>query len=440
MYKYIVFTLILGALSRSANAANAGNCRSIMLDFIAKTDKLENVQLLKNLWTTSQKKQFISDAKALGFSDANIKIIIESLNMQLESADIIRVRNYLTYVLSLSDKDQKIALMDLAQLDDHEINSKHIKRFIVHENKIQNQIKSKKLATKAEQHRHEELYYGCRAFRSNDVNKNATRDFKRFNLALGLGTLGASYTYYNMDKDINAEWFGKLGYDIGVTLMFSYVSGRIQTKVTDSQVVKSLKSYFFGRVIGITDVVIYDPIFNNEQEKAQKRIDELKKDPKFKEQIAHLLKSYEERGLYRKYKNEIISTLKKIPEHINLGLKGNSIDANNVDWNNLTHADLEREDVQEVLVAAAMAQIYNESKGQWVDTGDGGLDRYVFNTVFYAVQIPKSIAQNFITYRMLCMGQDNPKQSFAKAVLFNVSSSFIVNQALYGYREKAINQ
>ena len=135
-----------------------------------------------------------------------------------------------------------------------------------------------------------------------------------------------------------------------------------------------------------------------------------------------------------------MNTIRKLPEGFSFGVKGNSVDENNVDWNNLSHADLERPEVQEVLVAASMAQIYHESKGEWIDTGDAGLDRYAFNSVFYAVQIPKSIAQNFITYRMLCMGQDDPKLSFTKAVIFNVGSNFIVNQALYGYREKAINQ
>lgn len=121
-------------------------------------------------------------------------------------------------------------------------------------------------------------------------------------------------------------------------------------------------------------------------------------------------------------------------------MKGNSVDENNVDWNNLTHADLDRPEVQDVLVAASMMQIYHESKGEWIDTGDAGLDRYSYNAVFYAAMIPKSIVQNFITYRMLCMGQDNAKLSFTKAVIFNVASNFVVNQALFGYRHKAINQ
>lgn len=440
MHKYIFLAIFLGLNSVIAMGAGKDDCRSLMLDFISRADKKENVALLKNTWLSSEKKKFITEAKSLEFSDENIKTMIESLNLQRESVSSERARNYLTYVLSLSDKEQKAALLDLATLDLPGVNAKHVKKFIAHEKKLQENIKSKNLLTSAEKKRYEELYYGCRALRPNEVNKNAARDFKRFNLALNLGTLGASYAFYNNDKEINAEWFGKLGYDIGVVLMFTYVGGSIQTKATDTQVVKSLKSYFMGRVLGMSDVLVYDPIFNEEREMALKRVEELKKDPKINEEITKLLKSYEERNLYAKYKNEIINTLRKLPEGISLGMKGNSVDENNVDWNNITHADLERPEVQEVLVAASMAQIYNEQKGEWIDTGDAGLDRYAFNTVFYAAQIPKSIAQNFITYRMLCMGQDNPKLSFTKAVIFNVTSSFIVNQALFGYREKAINQ
>ncbi len=135
-----------------------------------------------------------------------------------------------------------------------------------------------------------------------------------------------------------------------------------------------------------------------------------------------------------------MSTLKKLPEGLSLGVSGKSIDDNGINWNNLTHKDMDRPEVQEVLVAAAMAQIYQENKGEWIETSNAGVDRYVFNSIFYGMQIPKSIIQNFITYQILCMGQDNPKMSFGKAVLFNVTANFIVNQVLYGQREKAINQ
>lgn len=420
MNKLLIFIILLGTILGQAFAGQKDDCRSMMLDFIAKAEKKENLSLLKNNWKVGEKKKFLRELKELDIADEDIKIIIDSLNGQTEQVTPERVKQYLTYALSLSKKDQRVALLDLAQLDAREVNSLHISKFVEHEKKIQDKIVSKKMSS-VEKARYKELYYGCRALSPNQVNKNAARDFKRFNLSLNLGTLGASYAFYNMDKEKDAEWWSKLGYDLGVTIFFSYVGGKIQTNPADTQIVKSLKGYFSGRLMGLTDVVVYDPLFNKEQEKAKERIESLKQDPNYKEEVAVLLKDYGERNLYRKLKAELIHSLKKLPEGISLGLKGNSIDENNVDWNNLTHADLDRPEVQDVLVAASMMQIYHENNGEWIDTGDAGLDRYTYNSAFYAIMIPKSIVQNFITYRMLCMGQDNAKLSFTKAVIFNVA-------------------
>ena len=440
MYKKLFLILFLGIYSIASHAEGTSDCRSMMINFLNISERQDNLKKLVNDWSSLDKNKFLDEVEALEFSHDEVTIIIDGLNMQYKSPSIERVKNYLTYVLSLSEKDQRVALLDLDQLDAREINSKHIQKFMRHEEKLQKKFATDEKMSAKEKKRYEELYYGCRALSPNAVNQNAARDFKRFNFSLSLGTLGASYAFFNMDRDINAEWFSKLGYDLGITVLFSYVGGNVQTKATDTQIVKSLKSYFFGRLMGTTDLFIYDPLFNKEHSHAEARIEELKKDPNYKEKAEVILKDYQERNLYRKYKNEIINALKKLPEGISFGLKGNSVDENNVDWNNLTRADLERPEVQEVLVAGAMAQLYDESKGELIDTGDQGLDRYAFNTIFYGVQIPRSIAQNFITYRMLCMGQDNAKLSFAKAVIFNVSANFVVNHALFGYRKKAINQ
>ncbi len=380
----------------------------------------------------------------LEFSVSELKTINEALLMHKNLVSVNEVKKYLTYVLSVSDKKRQSALLDLSQLGQWESPSPHIKKFLEIEKKITKKIIAKKITDPKTQVRFTELYYGCHALRPNEVNKSAAKDFKRFNFALSLGTLGASYAFYNMDKDINAEWFSKLGYEVGVTVLFTYVGGNIQTKATDTQIVKSLKSYFMGRIMGTTDILVYDPLFNDERNKADEKILQIQKikesDPEFQKQIKSLEASYKERGIYRQLKDQLVSTLKKLPEGLSLGVSGKSIDDNGINWNNLTHKDMDRPEVQEVLVAAAMAQIYQENKGEWIETSNAGVDRYVFNSIFYGMQIPKSIIQNFITYQILCMGQDNPKMSFGKAVLFNVTANFIVNQVLYGQREKAINQ
>ena len=325
-----------------------------------------------------------------------------------------------------------------------EMNSRFVLKFVELDKKIAKKIEAKKIVNPAAQERYTELFYGCRALRPNEVNKNAAKDFKRFNFALNLGTLGASYAFYNMDKEMNAEWWTKLGYEVGITVLFTYVGGNIQTNPNDTQIVKSLKSYFIGRIMGATDMVIYDPLFNNEDKKAEQRLVDLKKleatNPEFRKRIAELKKAYEERGTIRKMKDNLIAQLKQFPNGISLGIKGQSVDESGVDWNNITAADLDRPEVQDVLLAAAMAEVYQQSKGEWIETSNAGVDRYVFNSLFYGMQIPKSIVQNYITYQILCMGQDTPKLAFTQAVLFNVSANFIVNQVLYGYREKAINQ
>lgn len=436
MFKTSIFALFLGLQSHLVSAGTTDNCRSLAESIFSNK---EAALSLKTNWSKQDKKELLSYVKGLSFSNEKVTLLIESLNLQKDPVSLSRVKTYLNYVLNLSEKDQTVALSDIAQLDAYERNSEFVRAFEVHEKKILKKFESRAFTPK-EMDRYQELYYGCRAFRPNDVNKHAATNFKNFNLSLSLGTLGASYAFYNMDKEINGEWFAKLGYDIGITVLFSYVGSNIQTNAADTQIVKSLKSYLIGRVLGVTDLAIYDPIFNNEREQAVARIEELKNNPEYKKKIDALLIEYKERSLYREYKEKLISTIKNLPYSVGLGIKGQSVDENNVDWNNLKREDLDRPEVQDILVLASMAQIYHESRGDWIDTGDKGMDRYAFNAVFYAVQIPKSIVQNYITYQMLCMGQDNMKLSFTKAVLFNVGANFLVNQVLFGYREKAINQ
>lgn len=372
------------------------------------------------------------------FSQPDQKLILESLGLKKEEINYKEIKSYLTYVLTLSQKDQRAAILDIAQLGEREEYSNFLKKFRDYESRINRKIISKELTNPKDQDRYRELFYGCRALRPNEVNKNAGRDFKRFALSLSLGTIGASYVYYNMDKEIDGEWFAKLGFELSMSLLYTYMSSMIQTNPMDSQLSKSLKSYLLGRASGLTDIAIYDPLFNKERENAERKIAELKNNPKMKEEINELLMYYQERGLYRKYKDEIINSLKKLPSGISLGLKGNSKDKDNIDWNNLTHEDLDKPIVQEVLVAAAMAQAYQMNKGEWIETSDAGIDRYAFNTLFYAAQIPRSMAQSYLTYQILCMGQDTPKLAFTKAVLFNVTSNFFVNQLLYEYRPIAV--
>lgn len=432
---FVIF--VVGLMSLNLFAATGADCRSLLNEFIRKSERNEVASGLNLRWSEFQRKKFFQEVAAMGFNKEDQQIILESLNKGKKDMTPERAKEYLTFVLVLSNKQQKNGLRDMAYLDLKNNPSAKIKKFYKYEARVKNKSKFSKFTPKDEA-RYKELYYGCRALRPNKVNGNAANDFKRFNLSLGLGTLAASYAFYNMDKEKDAMWFAKLGYDIGVTVMFSYVGSAIQTKPTDTQITKSLKGYLSGRILGLTDVVFY-PFLSNERGQAEKRLQALRKDPNFEKEYKKLLAAYQERGVYRKLKNAVIARAKMLPV-VSLGVKGDSVDSNGVDWNNLSPSDLDREEVQEVLMLAAMAQIYEESKGELIETSDSGLDRYVYNSMYYGVMIPKSIVQNYITYQMLCMGQDRPKVAFTQAVLFNVVSGFLTNQVLFSWREKAINQ
>lgn len=434
--KLIIILLVSVASNRSYSSLSKNDCNSLILNIISPKKKIKENQSLVKHWSNEENIQFIAKASTLKFTEHQMQDIIKTLNKNETAISTVTVNNYLQFVLTL--KEKKLALDDLNQLESNLVTSKYVKAFLKNEEKINIKMKAKNLGTIADQDRYHQLFYGCKSFSPNEFNQIATQKFKKFSLSLSLGTLAANYSYYNMDKEINAEWFEKLGYDLAATVLFSYINGKSQAKVQDTQIVKSLKNYLIGRVVGFTDILIYDPLFNNEGPMAISRIEKLKEDTQFKQKIDDLLISYQERGIYRKLKDEIINKIKKLPYNIGLGLKGNSIDENNVDWNDIKKEDLDRLDVQEVLVAAAMAQVYQETHGEWIDTSDSGLDHYVFNGIFYGIQLPRSAFQTFLTYQMLCMGQDNAQLSFTKAALFNVATNFIVNYALYDYRQKAI--
>lgn len=432
---FVIF--VVGLMNLNLFAATGADCRSLLNEFIRKSERNEVASGLALKWSEFQRKKFFQEVAAMGFNKEDQKIILESLNKGRRDLTPQRVKEYLTFVQVLSNQQQKNGLRDLAYLDLKNNPSSKIAKFYKYEARVKNKAKVSKLSPKDEA-RYKELYFGCRALRPNKVNANAASDFKRFNLSLGLGTLAGSYAFYNMDKEKDFMWFSKLGYDVVMTVVFSQIGSRIQTKPNDTQLVKSLKGYLIGRTIGSLDILAY-PFLSNERGKALKRLEDLRKDPEFEKKYKQLLVAYEKRGLYRKFKNSLISQLKKLPS-VSLGLKGNSVDTNGVDWNNLSPADLDRAEVQEVLMLAAMAQIYEESKGELIESSDTGLDRYVFSSLYYGVMLPKSIVQNYLTYQILCMGQDKPRIAFTNAVLFNVGASFLTNQVLFSWREKAINQ
>ncbi len=402
---------------------SANDCTNAMKGFLTDNiskNNIEQIDIFKDVDLTNSEKW----------------LALESLSRQKNKATDERVHNYLQYASTLREKERIQALSDIDQLDQKEINSKHVQRFTKLEKKF-----SEKFANNVNEiSSYRNLYNSCHSYRPNTVNSEAVSSFKKFNMALSLGTFAASYSYYNMDKEKDQEWFLKLGYDLANTIIFSYFGSKAQSNIEDSQITRGIKSYLVARVLGLEDVAFYNSLVSTDNKKAEERINQLKNDPEIGNKVKDLLNTYEKSGVYRKFRDNLILELKHVKHTITLGLNGNSMDTSGVDWNNIRPEDLDRNEVKDVLVMAAMAEIYQASKSEYIATSDKGLDRYAFNSIYYFAQIPRNIVQSYLTFEILCMGQKNPKLAFFKAFLLNTSIGVLNNQLLFSTRDKLINQ
>ncbi len=442
--------LILGISLIQSDAMFASekneSCQKLIESFLVKAEKDETVKTAsKTVLRKTQLEEVRNYLRRRNFSVAEENLVLESL-LELENpVKVPDIKNYLEFSLSYTKLTRKYVLLDVNQMGSREITSPYMLKF----KKIEEKIDTKKFKTITDRNHYSELYHSCRALTPNSKNANAASSYKNFSMVLGLGTLASGYALYNMDREKDLEWFMRLGYDVAYTVIDSMVGARIQIAHGDSQIVKTFKNYFFGRAMGATDVVVFDPLFSNEREKANGRISrlkEIKEQGELQIEVDELLKTLQSQSLYRKYKQDLIlklkAALKESKSFLSLGVdeRITSIPGT-VDWNRIMLADLDRPEVQEVLVLAAMNEIYQQNAGDYIVTGDTGIDRYTFNSMFsLIVRVPKNFVQAFWTFNILCMGQDRPHVAFTKAVLMNVTANFAFNQLFYYTREQAINQ
>jgi hypothetical protein len=134
--------------------------------------------------------------------------------------------------------------------------------------------------------------------------------------------------------------------------------------------------------------------------------------------------------------NDLISYLDKDEEKIRLQELMVPIENNRANEKGMP-TDAE---TKELLSKALARELYAKNQGEWIHTGDVGMDRYVFDRIWGTQSAVRNIGVNLLMYNALCMGELNPKKAYALALTY-----FIVNKALfdptYNYlRRKAINQ
>lgn len=369
--------------------------------------------------------------------------------------------NWLLYVKTLAPKKQLEAMQMMGQMRANDSAEAIIKRFQKIEKKIAHKEKSyysralkkiekanpelapeemSQLAQRQTSHymdSYRRLSFECRSKTWNPTRKKAAATFKKFTIGIGIASSFGSMAYANRDRELE-DWIGQFGYETVMGIITGNIASRILSNPTDTELAKAIKKYFFSRGTGLVDMGLYGMFFGADESEAQARLDEVLSDPERAERLRELQHVFEEKQLYQRVRASLVEALVSLKETIGLE-QAPPIDLG-VDWGALTEEDLAREDVQDVLLAAAISELYAEGRGNLITSGDVGSDRYLFHAAYGAIMMPKDMLTTAWIYNILCLGMGQPKLALLKATGVYVLNRIVFDQLYYAVRRSAINQ
>lgn len=376
--------------------------------------------------------------------------------LPLESSE-----NWLLYVKTLAPENQLEAMQLMSAMQTSDSAEKIVKRFQKIEKKIEKKreshlartlkrLQKKKPGTPVEElmqqaeaktrvymKSYRRLSFECRSKTMNETRKQASKTFKKFTIGIGIVSSFGGMAYANRDNELE-DWIGQFGYETVMGIITGNIASKIVSNPRDSDLGKAIKKYFFSRATGLVDMALFGMLFGADESEAQARLDEVLNDPQRAERLREMQRVFEEKKMYQKVRDTFIQGLRSMKETV--GFETEPPFDLGVDWGNLTDEDLEREDVQDVLMAAAIAELYAEGEGEMIATGNVGADRYAFHAAYGLIMLPKDMATTMWIYNILCLGMAQPKQAIIKATAVYAINRIISDQLYYAVRRGAINQ
>ncbi len=399
-------------------------------------------------------------AKKLELPVEAIDEIAVQWNQGLSDLPKESAENWLLYVKTLLPENQVEAMQIMARMKSGD-SDKMIKRFQKIEKKIAHKQKKyreraikriqKKLpeleldeVLRRAEHKtdlymksYRKLSFECRSKTSNPTRKKAASIFKKFTIGIGIVSSFGGMAYANRDNELE-DWIGQFGYETVIGIITGNIASKIVSNPRNSDLAKSIKKYFLSRGTGLVDMALFGMIFGANDEEARARLEEVLSDPDKAARLRQMQQVFEEKKLYQKIKSSFIDKLKSMSGKV--GLEDEPPFDLGVDWGNLSDEDLEREDVQDVLLAAAIAELYAEGEGELIATGNVGADRYSFHAAYGLIMLPKDMFTTMYIYNTLCLGLAQPKTAIIKATAIFALNRLVFDQIYYAVRRSAINQ
>lgn len=449
MIKAILLVLFMLTI---ASARAQSDCSSIMR-------ALMRGQALAQ--ATSTPDDLIAFAKGLELAPELIDEIVYGWDKGLSELPKQSSENWLLYVKTLLPEKQMSAMKMMKDMHVSDSKQKVVARFQKIEKKIEKKYQTeldrtikrlqkknpnedmsslvKRASEKTRLHMktYRRLSFECRSKTMNDTRKKAASTFKRFTIGIGIVSSFGGMAYANRDNELE-DWIGQFGYETVMGIITGSIASKIISNPRNSDLSKAIKKYFFSRGTGLVDMALFGMLFGADEDEAKARLSEVLSDPKKAERLRELQKVFEDKKLYQQVRAKFVSGLTSLKERVGLE-QAPPIDLG-VDWGNLTEEDLAREDVQDVLMAAAIAELYAEGEGGMIATGNVGADRYAFHAAYGLVMLPKDMATTMWIYNILCLGMANPKTALVKATAVYAINRIISDQLYYTVRRGAINQ
>jgi len=312
---------------------------------------------------------------------------------------------------------------------------KQRKKFLKKQIKTDKKTHSKKALKEADKHAHEvaklyeKLYYGCRNASSTKVQLEASKTYGKYILTLAPITAGTSYTVVNWDKEKDAKWFKGIAYDITLATFLNYYAGKLLTGPGDGHLKKLAKSIGFYGTVDLATTPLYNYIFSPGEEEREKVLKQLVTDENEKEKLKSFLNFIAEADHDKSVESSLLQLIKKED--------GSSVTKE--DLKNLSPEDLLSEGTKDEFLELLAAQMYEENKGDWIATGNQGLDRFWFHRTWDVASFPLDLYANMLIFDKLCVTVNPAKAKFEAALIF-LGWRAINDAGYYFTRGEAVNQ
>lgn len=434
-----------------------------------------NSKQIHDLLTKYQEQLFVS---SLNLDELNL--LQKHWVPQIRKRDYEQFVEYIDFIKKLEPRVKKVAIKNINKIynygykplpgslnfvkaphkqflsQQHRVNKKTINRYnelIIEHEKRSAGGKATKLekAKYLHQAKHEMNIYrrflnGCGGGRTHRID-NAAKKFSAFKLSLLLTINPAMYYKNNIDKKESDPYFWeKLGHEVAMGLVFTYVGNKLVTNTSTSFGGKYIEGYWKFGLLGLIDTTTYDLLFGSEkyiryikglynngeinENEIEKELKRILNDPNANQEIQKIIDYLNDRKKDQNLKNIL-------NKHFNLHASS-SIDDNT----RITQEDLESEEAREFLMELIAEKIYLGGMGQWpvFQTGNKGTDRWAFYNTRNILFDLKGLALNLAMFEMMCSEPFGKVGSWTAIVSMVIADYYMSGALTYSYRREAINQ